>query len=442
MHLNHDQTHALEQVLQGKNIFLTGSAGTGKSFLLRAILEAFDQRKRKYALTALTGCAALLLGKGAATLHSWAGIGLGKEPTSKIVSAIRKNTKTMRRWLLTQTLIVDEVSMMPPELFEKLDAVAKIVRNSQKPMGGIQVIFVGDFFQLPPVVKQEGDEPVEEQQFIFETDLWKQYDFQNVILQEIMRQKDPVFQKILEEARKGKLTKESFQILKSRQNLEWQSFEIKPTLLFPLRSVVTQINQENLRSLKGLKHTYRAKTVFGPSAKAVELKEEDPVVKYAIIKMDRDGGYDPELVLAVGAQVMLTINLDVENGLVNGSRGIVTGFADDPLNLPLVKFIGHSESIPIQCHEYELEEPCQNIYRRQIPLILAYALTIHKSQGATLDSALIDIGPNIFEYGQAYVALSRAKNLDCLYLWDVEPYSFKANQKVVNFYESLTPLVK
>jgi ATP-dependent DNA helicase PIF1 len=152
--------------------------------------------------------------------------------------------------------------------------------------------------------------------------------------------------------------------------------------------------------------------------------------------MDRDAPYKVELQLKVGAQVMLIYNLDQESGLVNGSRGVVEGF-DPETGLPLVLFKGHSKAIPVGVQSWESEE-LEGVKRSQIPLILAYAITIHKSQGATLDSALIDIGPSTFEVGQAYVALSRVKSLDSLYVFDLDPLAFKAHPKVVAFYEALS----
>ena len=189
----------------------------------------------------------------------------------------------------------------------------------------------------------------------------------------------------------------------------------------------------NLRALQGERKLYKAETVFAPIQSTAGLTESTPIVKHAIEKMDRDAQYMTELVLAVGAQVMLLTNLDSEAGLVNGSRGVVVGF--EPSGTPLVQFLSGT-SIPIPYSTWESEE-IEGLMRKQIPLRLAYAITIHKAQGATLDSALIDIGTNTFEYGQAYVALSRVKNLQSLYVWDVEPTAFKAHPKVVEFYNSL-----
>lgn len=423
--MNAEQEAFIDLAKKGHNIFLTGQGGTGKSFILSHFIN--EVKTKTVALTAMTGCAALLLEK-ATTLHSWASVGLAKDPVPKLVSSIRKSSRSMKRWLLTDILIIDEVSMMPPDLFEKLDMIGKKIRNSQKPFGGMQLIFVGDFYQLPPISGE----------FIFETSLWPTIGFKTVELKEIMRQKDPVFHKILAEARIGQLSPESAKTLELRKGLPWKKLEIKPTLLFPQRSVVADINSQNLAKLEGQSYKYKVTTIYSHSQDPSNLS-----LKYAIEKMNRDASYEEELVLKLGAQVMLLINIikkgdnsDLEHELVNGSRGLVTGFLDDSTNTPLVKFQNFSKPIPISVHAWSLDD-YEGVSQQQIPLKLAYAITIHKAQGATLDSALIDVGSNTFECGQAYVALSRVKSLESLYLWDIRPDAFKANPKVKKFYESL-----
>lgn len=434
MTLNTEQTEALNRILEGDNVFLTGPGGTGKSYLIQRIVETFNARNHKVAVTALTGCAALLLGQGAKTIYSWAGIGLGREAAAKIAADIRKlpyKNKVLRRWLLTRTLIIDEVSMMTPALLELLDDVGQLVRRDSKPFGGIQVILVGDFFQLPPVMKQEGEEKVETK-FAFESERWKALNMKNIVLKQMMRQDDTGFQEILHQARWGRLTKESFHILETRQGERWQDLKIKPTLLFSRRAEVEMINERNLAALQGPTQTFHAKTVFDTTCQK-DYTEKSPEVVRATTKLDKDAPYKSVLELKVGTQVMLVYNLDQEHGLVNGSRGVVEGFKD---GLPLVLFKGQSQPIPISRQTWESED-LEGVKRSQIPLILAYAVTIHKCQGATLDSALIDIGPSTFEVGQAYVALSRVKSLDSLYIYDVDPLAFKAHPKVCRFYESL-----
>jgi ATP-dependent DNA helicase PIF1 len=428
--LTDEQRKAYDLVEQGKSIFLTGPGGTGKSFLLKTMYEMIPDRTGKHvAVTALTGCAALLIGRFAKTLHSWAGIGLGRESAAVLAATIRRSGKALRRWLGTDILIIDEVSMMTPELLEKLDAVAKVIRRNSSPMGGIQVVFVGDFYQLPPVNKDKEKETM----FVFESPVWREIVKETVYLTKLLRQKDPAFHIILEEARKGALSKKSLEILESRTNQPWQQLSIKPTLLFTRRAEVDNINERNLKALGTDKRLFKAEIVFAPIEGTKGLTKDSPDVKRVVEKMDRDGPYMGELYLAVGAQVMLLTNMDFDTGLVNGSRGVVTGFESS--GAPLVQFM-KGTPIPVPACSWESTE-IEGLARKQIPLKLAYAITIHKAQGATLDCALIDIGTSTFECGQAYVALSRVKNLESLYVWDVEPTAFRVHPKVLEFYKQL-----
>ena len=423
--LNTLQQEALEASLQGKSLFITGPGGVGKSYLIQEIVSRLTTKGKKVAVTALTGCAALLLENKAKTIHSWASIGLGKDPSNKIISAMHcYNNKGLRRWLLTNTLIIDEVSMLTPEILEKLNYVAKGIRKSNEVFGGLQVILVGDFFQLPPIYR-EG-----ETFFAFESPVWNELNLKTIELTEIIRQDDPIFHKVLKEARVGNLTKNSIEILKGRILDEWTKLKIRPTLLFSRRAEVEMINERNLKALKTTSQVFEAKTILTAS---LELHMSQTDINRAIEKLDRDAPYKKSLELRIGSQVMLIYNLNQEHGLVNGSRGIVEGFSG---TTPLVLFKGQTSAFAVSEVSWESDE-VDGLKRQQIPLILAYALTIHKCQGATLDSAIIDIGPSTFEMGQAYVALSRVKSLESLYIYDLDPSAFKAHPKVLKFYNTL-----
>jgi ATP-dependent DNA helicase PIF1 len=442
--LNLEQKKAFDAIHQGKSIFLTGSGGTGKSFLLKMIYESFQDKK--VALTALTGCAALLLHPKAKTLHSWAGIGLGKDPTPLLLSNLRKSRKACMRWISTDILVIDEISMMTPDLFEKLDEIGrKIRRQPHLPFGGIQLVLVGDFYQLPPVVvKEETQQGASSPLFVFESNLWPTLNLEIHKLTQIVRQRDPAFQAVLEEARRGALSKKSLKILARRMGLDYKTQEIQPTMLFTRRAQVDDINSAHLKKLTTERRTFKASTLFLPIAITEGKTDSDPMILKAVAKMDMDAPYVPELTLAIGAQVMMLKN-QPEHGLVNGSRGVVVGFstpsveatasAADPLLLPLVRFRNGKEML-VEHSTWEVPD-YQGVQRRQIPLRLAYAITIHKAQGATLDCALIDVGGKTFEYGQAYVALSRVKDLESLYIHDLESTAFRAHEKVKEFYDSV-----
>jgi len=429
--LNERQQAALDAVIAGRNIFLTGAGGTGKSHTIRAIQSWALNKGIRVAVTAMTGCAALLLNaddkgpKRAKTLHSWAGVGLGREAPHELAAIIEKNRRAKSRWVMTQLLIVDEISMMMADFLEKLDFVARRIRRKpDQRFGGLQLVFAGDFCQLPPVSKDTIH-------YVFESPVWSSLLDESHYLTQIVRQTDPVFQRILTEARMGSLTPESLAILESRKGLGWQENEIRPTLLFTRNAEVDSINRKNMEALDGERRTYEAKTVTGAASGSSTL---DPEIQKGLAKLDADAPYSPSLELCVGAQVMLLTNMNQEHGLVNGSRGIVTGYS--PGGLPMVRFLGFTDPVLVDRAHWWLADH-DMIGRSQIPLKVAYAITIHKSQGATLDSALIDVGSRTFEYGQAYVALSRCRSLEGLYIWSLDPTRIMCHPAVKKFYEGL-----
>jgi ATP-dependent DNA helicase PIF1 len=411
--LSTEQKEAYDAIMRGESIFLTGPGGTGKSHLIKLISQDLLSRGKIVAITAMTGCASVLLGNDARTFHSWSGIGLGKD--SALVCLQNMKSPTKKRWKSTDVLIIDEISMAVPEMIEMVDEIAKRVRSNSAPMGGIQVIFVGDFFQLPPVVKGA------KMKFVFESPIWSSIVERSIELKRIFRQEDVEFQHILDEARIGELSTESLLTLKKRCNLSWKDEPIQPTLVFSKNMNVDMINESKLNDIEEDAYTFSARFPL----------TETPIpatAKYS------DASFVRELTLKVGTQVMLIINLDQEKGLVNGSRGVVTGFKDDEDCSPIVLFRNGKYRV-IKHHIWK------DLFVEQIPLRVAYALTIHKSQGATLDCAQIDIGSNIFEYGQAYVALSRVKSIDSLYVHDISKEAFRAHPAVKEFYKnlSLTP---
>ena len=246
--LSEKQRIAFDAVRDGHNVFLTGPGGTGKTYLIGLIKESLSN----VAVTAMTGCAALLLGQGAKTIHSWAGIGLGTGPFEQLIGRIRMMKKAATAWRNTRTLIIDEISMMTPDILELLDKVGKRLRNSSRPFGGLQVVFVGDFFQLPPVAKGV------ETAFAFQSPVWLQTIQKTVALDRIFRQEDSAFQKILDEARIGEISPRSLATLKSRCSLDYSGELIKPTILLARKADVELINKGSLDALPGEVRIYSA----------------------------------------------------------------------------------------------------------------------------------------------------------------------------------------
>jgi ATP-dependent DNA helicase PIF1 len=413
-----DETQQLvvEKALDGKNLFVTGMAGTGKSFLIKEIKKQLEVKGKKVAVTSLTGMSALLIGDKAKTIHSWSGIGIGNRPVIDYFSFIRKcQPKVREAWRTTNTLIIDEISMMSDELFEKISELGKLLRfNNEKPFGGIQVICLGDFYQLPPINTS----------FVFESPMWNETLDYAIQLEKIYRQEDPVFQKMLNEIRIGIVSDETDAILKTRLNLDFSNEVIQPTKIFTRKEMVDEENRKGLEKIDAESYTFKS---------VIKGKVNSDAIRTALKKMDNSAPYVDELVLKIGAQVMLIVNLDTESGLVNGKLGIVKHI--DP-KFVMVQFKGHNYDTQIEYNSWILEN-YENVSKNQIPLVLAYAITIHKSQGATLDCAYIDIGRSVFEYGQAYVALSRVKSLESLYLHDYYRGAIRAHPKVKEYYEQL-----
>jgi ATP-dependent DNA helicase PIF1 len=295
------------------------------------------------------------------------------------------------------------------------------------------MVFVGDFYQLPPVGPGG---------FAFDSPLWSRVVKETFFLTEIVRQKDPIFQQILNEARIGELSTESYEILESRKTMDWKRKEIKPTLLFTKNNDVNEINEGQMKKLPGEEHVFTAETHVPPGM-------SHDVAQMLVEKLDKDAPYEVTLRLKERAQVMLLKQMYEEtedgkqacaiHGLVNGSRGIVTGFAAD--GNPIVKFL-NGKTITVKPATWSSDDEPETLKREQVPLRVAYALTIHKAQGASLDSALVDVGPSTFECGQAYVALSRVRSLEALYIFEISKRAFRANTNVKAFYSNLATKIE
>jgi len=428
MKLSSKQQEVLNLASSNNNVFLTGPGGTGKTALIKVIYEQFIKNNKNIQLTAMTGVAAIQLHENAKTIHSWAGIGLGDQTVSKYVTKIRSSKALSDKWKKVNTLIIDEVSMLPDDLFDKLEEIAKQVRNNNKLFGGIQIIMSGDFYQLPPVKNNC--------KFCFESDKFDLLFEHKIVLNSIFRQKDPKLVKILQNIRLGKITKSNIETLNTR--LIKSDTSINPVILMPRKTSVEEVNITNLSKIDSESVIFRRSIL-----EDLELsKEEENYIK--LISVDE---YSQELEylgkstvvnetieLKVGAQVMSIINVEENEKLVisNGTQGVVKSFSN---GFPYVEFEnGVSRVINMytwKCHAL----PCCGI--SQIPLILSWALTIHKSQGCTLSHCRMNIGDDIFEAGQTYVALSRVKSLDGIYLDSFNPRKIKVNVKVKQFYESI-----
>jgi ATP-dependent DNA helicase PIF1 len=386
MQFSSEQQKAYDLYLEGHNVFLTGPGGTGKSKWIQTVAKS----KSRIQVCAMTGCAAILLECNAKTVHSWAGIGLGD------ASKALKNKFARSRWLTTDVLIIDEISMMSASLFELLDSLGKSIRRSTKPFGGIQLLFCGDFYQLPPV----------DAKFCFESPLWKGTFQHTVQLSILFRQKNEVYQSILHEIRSGKISKKSHLLLKERL-IDGDG----STKLVPTRAQADAINTKEYHDLSG------EEAVFTMKCSTTNQYDSDYLKKNVRC--------DETIRLKVGTKVMCIVNID--ESLCNGSQGEVVRIDD----FPIVRF-SHGE-VAIRPHVWSSDHSSIT----QIPLIYAWAITIHKAQGATLQSAEINLGNDVFECGQTYVALSRLVDIKGLFLTSFNIHKIKLHPKVVEFYNSL-----
>jgi len=399
--MNEEQEAILAKVLTGHNVLITGGAGTGKSYLLGHIASALGHKITS--LAAMTGAAAILV--NGSTLHSALSLGLAKGTPQEIAAKIAKN----RRWsayyhiMELQVLMIDEVSMLNDILFEKVSKVLQILRGNSKPFGGIQLVLVGDLYQLPPV----------EGRYCFQSGHWDSCKFEIYELTQNMRQKDDEpFMEMLKRLRLGKCSRADLETLRALKDTQFPE-GIEPTKLYCKNVDVDAINTREILKLDAEMRAYAVR--YTGSREASE--------RYA-----KAANVPETISLCVGAQVMITYNIDLGRQLVNGTRGVVTALNATGVTMKLLD--GREELIPFIRIQNE-DDP--DIDFHYMPIKLAWAVTIHKSQGLTLDAIEIDIGSNIFSVGQAYTALSRARNLKSVRIRDVAARSFCASQDVKEF---------
>jgi len=445
-----EQQLCFEKYINGENIFITGPGGSGKSFLIKNIVEHAETHNRIIKICALTGCAAILLECKATTLHMFSGIGFANKKNEEIIEELFTTKKyKLKNWRKLEILIIDEVSMMSLKILLLLDLIAKKFYRNSNPFGNLQVIFTGDFYQLSPVCNNYLEK--EEAMFCFEHELWNQlFPKENqIVLKTIFRQKDETLLKILKYIRKGQITPSSRAALETRifntQQLNLIKKDKVLTMLSPIKRDVEQINlKEYLKLDKSLEEHLYVLNYIDLYIKYEETEDEKTSLFALLLKSNEQLKKDYDflasnilaercLKLKIGTHVMCiaNINLSGELQIANGSQGVVVSF--NQKNLPYVKFNNIEEPILIDYYIWKSEFN-KRVGLMQLPLIYSWAITIHKSQGLTLENAIIDIGSNIFADGQTYVALSRVKSLNGLYLTSFDCYKIKCNPLVKKFY--------
>ena len=476
-----EQLELVDLIMKGRNVFYTGSAGCGKSTVLRDFVARLKARGSIVYIIAPTGKAALEV--GGVTLYSYAG--WTPDILKKSMKKLEQNAHKRRNWERikhTDVLIIDEISMVENQILERLNRVMKSARGKKKPFGGVQVIVTGDFCQLPPVRPfrfcmecgtellrhsggklyecEEHGEFDDSEKWAFCSDAWKECDFVHFRLQKVHRQKEPIFKALLEKCRLGRPLDQGEKNLLLNHKFETTG----AVKLFPTREQVGQVNDAEMASLKGrcLKLNCLDNFFWNREHVALENKSERGSYHHTLLALE-EHRFEAILEMKENMLVILLINLDFDAGLINGSQGVIIGFEthdNDSLpkqygeykarkrglikafakraavcEWPIVQFQnGERRTIYAHCMMSELgdDEPYSLLSRTQVPLVAAWAMTIHKSQGMTLSRVIVDLS-RTFEKAQDYVALSRARSLDGLQVEALGERSWSCNKEVLQF---------
>ena len=403
-----------ELIEKENNIILSGQAGVGKSYQVKKIIEYFGKDK-KIALTSTTGIAATNI--NGQTLHSFLNLGMIRsEDKNKEIARIIYNPHA--RWehvISTDILIIDEISMCDGFLFDIVEEVLRKIRESSEPFGGMQVILVGDCYQLPPVESNTKG-------FFFESEAYAFGNFKPVVLTKVYRQNDKKFIDCLNRIRVAKHTEADIEFLQKRQFPNLNYALLDTTCLYPTNKEADMLNEYRLNDLEGKQYEFKSKDIDYTNPMLTDFKRDFNKFMRA-----------PEVLkLKPGARVILLSNLSVNRGLCNGSVGTFIKQKDELL---ICKFNGYDEAI--EKTTFEVHEKSKLVFeRKQYPLALGWAVSIHKSQGMSLDSVAIDFA-RIFAPHQAYVALSRARTYEGLYLKNLTKDKIFIDPKVVHYMESL-----
>lgn len=397
------QTEALDLLKLGHNVFLTGPAGSGKTYLLNQYIAYLQSNNIAVGITASTGIAATHM--GGTTIHSWAGIGISEEMTQKEIGELLKRQYLRSHFVKNKVLIIDEISMLHAKRLDLVDTLCKAFRGNNLPFGGLQVVMCGDFFQLPPVSKK--DETVD---FVTQSEIWQNMQLQICYLDEQHRQEDRAFLRVLNDIRNSEVNEMTVEYLSERLDKETTGY-VSPTRLFTHNADVDSINLKHLAELKGDTHEYLM----------------DWRGSFGLTEMLRKSCLAPEtLLLKKRARVMFIKN-NYEVGYVNGTLGEVVDFVEG--TTPLVRTFDGNEILVNRASWDVKEEAIEKAAITQLPLRLAWAITVHKSQGMSLDAAEIDLSRS-FLPGMGYVALSRVRSLSGLKLMGMNQMALMVNPDV------------
>jgi len=392
-------------MLEGHSVFLTGAPGAGKTYVLNEFVRRATRAGKNVAVTASTGIAATHI--GGTTIHSWSGLGIKDSLTDWDRDILQKTDKLIKRYNAADVLVIDEVSMLHGQRLNMVNEVAKLLRKNTEPFGGLQVILVGDLFQLPPVSRYS-----ENVDFAHLSDAWAELDPKVCYLTEQHRQVSDELLDLLEAMRRGDVNELHEAALQERLK-EKRPEDVVVTRLYSHNMDVDSINQKHLKDIEREGKTYEMQT-SGQTAKIEQL------IKSVLA---------PEkLELKIGAEVMFVAN-NFGAGFVNGTRGRVVDFVD---NAPLV-LLPNGREVKVERQSWKLDEDGRTRAEVvQLPLRLAWAITIHKSQGMSMDSAEIDLSRS-FTPGMGYVALSRVRSMDGVYLTGINQMALSLHPLIFEF---------
>jgi ATP-dependent DNA helicase PIF1 len=397
------QAQALNVMLSGKPVFLTGAPGAGKTYILNEFIKRSKAAGKTVAVTASTGIAATHI--GGTTIHSWSGLGIKDRLDERDRKAMAGSSKLIKRYNSTDILMIDEISMLHGQRLDMVNQAAKLLRRSLEPFGGLQVVLVGDLFQLPPVSRGTSD-----LDFAHLSAAWEELAPKICYLTEQHRQTSGGLLDFLEAMRQGDLQDFHHELLQERIGAE-PGHGQQVTKLYAHNIDIDTINQSRLDSITAKPWVYNMQTK-GSAAKIEQIRRS--VLAPEVLE------------LKAGAEVMFVAN-NPSAGYVNGTRGQVVGFED---SLPIVKITGSGRKIKVDGHDWKLEEDGKvRAEVSQLPLRLAWAITIHKSQGMSLDAAEIDLSKS-FTPGMGYVALSRVRGLDGLYLRGINAMALQLHPQI------------
>lgn len=400
------QEQSLQMLKTGANVFLTGEPGSGKTFVINKYIAWLEACRVKVAVTASTGIAATHI--GGMTIHSWSGVGARDTLSHYDLEHITTQKKVIDKVKKAHVLIIDEISMLDGKMLDMVNIVCKTVRGSADPFGGLQVVFVGDFFQLPPIAKMG-----EVMRYAFESRAWEEARPLVCYLSEQFRQEDELLLGLLKSIRKNQIEDDHYTLLQEQTEISYE--HIEPTRLYTHNADVDAVNITKLRALPGMVHKFQM-TAQGNKQLLLSLTKSC---------------LSPELLeLKEQAMVMCTKN-NFEQGFVNGTLGKVVSFDLDE-GYPIIE-TADGRKITIKPATWSISEDGKVLAGiQQVPLRLAWAITIHKSQGMSLDAAEVDLS-RAFVYGQGYVALSRVRSLAGLKMLGMSANALHVDPKIVSF---------